>query len=352
MATAQEQKVKDSIDNYEQTILAMVGFMNFYSHDATNKAVHSFQGRRFTNVPPPPPKKDAKKPATEAPPFKEIVATPDIGILQPNKHGVLAEVKYTLAKEKAHWSFLEQLLKYDQPLLGWPTEDELVTSHDIVLLVHQSRSRAVRDYIHENNEKGFIHPFALIEVNKSSQGKEYLFFRKEDGKLSDPAVDAALHEGKQVPLQIIFRKYASIKISDDQPEVPYLMNLIWNHVVTERASLDSKFSTLKKNSSLRVDVPVADIQKKLHDEYSFAPYHRQIPRRQTKYPLPEWIREACQRFVDYGEAAWIDTDRENISFRFRKYSDVLAHWIDRFLGSQNPSQTTLPFEGEAPEAQK
>jgi len=351
MATAEEQKVKDSIDNYEQTILAMVGFMNFYSRDATNKAVHAFQARRLTSVPLPPP--ESKEDEDQAPgpvPFQELSVTPDIGILQSNNHGVLAEVKITLPRDQTHWQdFVDQLIKYDQPLKGWPVDGELVENHDIVLLVHRTRSRAVKDFLAKANEKGFSRPFSIVEVNKQDQAKEYLYFRKEDGVLSDPAIDQALYEGKAVPLQIILKLYSSIKISDDKPEVPYLMNLIWTHVVTERVSRDPKFPNLTKRSSLRVEVALADIQKELFEGYSFAPYHRAIPRRQSKYPLPEWILEACQRFVDYDEAVWSGTSREAITFIFRKYDDVLAHWIDQFLGGQNPSQHSL-FDGEEAQA--
>lgn len=344
MASTGAQKVRDGIDNYEQTIMAMVGFMNFYSHDATNKAIHSFQARRLVTIPPTPPKSKSKEEDLKPDPvsFQELTVTPDLGILQAGNHGVLAEVKITLPIDQTHWKdVLEQLMKYDQPLKGWPLEGEMVPDHDIVLLVHQSRSRAVRDFIDAECKKGFTRSFAIVEVNKSSQAREYLFFRKEAGQLSDPAVNSALHDGKQVPLDIIFRKYSSIKISDDKPVVPYLMNLIWAHVVTERASRDAKFVKLTKRSTLRVEVLLSEIQQELYEKFSFAPYHRQIPERQSCYPLTEWINEACQRFVDYGEAVWEGDECKTIIFIFRKYDDVLAHWIEAFVSGQDPAQQSL-----------
>ncbi len=324
------KSIENKIDNYNQTIIAIVGFMNFYSYDSKHEPVILFQGRRL-------------QPSVSN--SMEYV-TPDIGILLPNKTGVLGEVKHSLPRDKNLWrDIFAQLLKYDDNLSGWPNSDNLVDSHDLVLLTHQSRARAVLHYFREksgNDEIVFKRPFCIIEYNLTSERQDYFFFRIEEGILSDPDVNYKLQEGVPVPMVRLLQNYAAIKFYDDMPELPYLMHLIWVYIVMERASSFEQFSSLAKNQKLDVKLHIDEIVDILRTGYSFQLLNPKNSDRQPSIPKKTWIKEACHKFVQWGEAKWNDDLKSSITFHcHKKYDDTLKHFIKMYVGEGNLDQQTL-----------
>ena len=147
------------IDDYMDTIHAMVGFANFYRYDddtgRMREEVVIMQGWRFTPVEPP--GDDGELPD---------YVTPDLAVMHREDAGVVAEVKKSFPKDKSLWADdFRQLMSYDTDLEGWPSASERVTTHDVVLVVHHSRSTAVRDYYLEQAKAGqvsFRKPFAIV----------------------------------------------------------------------------------------------------------------------------------------------------------------------------------------------
>lgn len=89
---------ENRIDNYEQTIQAIVGFINFFRYDTEKKEMRRevivFQGRRFSP--------STGKSITEKGENVDYV-TPDIGILLPTKNGVIGEVKRSFPSDQNLW---------------------------------------------------------------------------------------------------------------------------------------------------------------------------------------------------------------------------------------------------------
>jgi hypothetical protein len=327
--------LKNKIDNYEQTIIAIIGFMNFYRYDSDKKPVKLFQGRKLT------PSKESES---------EFL-TPDIGILQPDNNGILGEVKHCFPKEQEYWiKAFEQLLKYDDDLIGWPNDSEKVNSHDLVLLTHQSRSRAVSKYYQEkvkSVEISFSKPFCLIEYSRTSGNQEFFFFRIEEGSLSDKKIDSILQVGVSVPMRVFLQYYAALKFYDDKPELPYLMHLIWVYVVLVKASENEKFKSLTKSQKLDIELSVDEIVDVLRKGYSFQLINSGNADRQPLIPKKDWVKEACNKFVEWGEAKWNDDQNSLITIRFhKKYKDTLNHFIELYAGQSGNGQGTL-FENIA-----
>lgn len=257
-----EKEIRNEINDYEQTIHAIVGFMNFFLFDPGRKErrndVIAFQGRRFS----PSPGKSINEKGERV-----DYVTPDIGILLPSKSGVIGEVKKSFPLDQKHWfKTFEQLMKYDDDLIGWPTGDEKIDSHDIVLILHQSRGERVSEFYetHKEKEIEIKRPFSIVEFNRSDEVKSNYFFRKKLGDLSENEVDRQLKYGVQVPMEVFIGIYSTIKLYDDKPPLPYLLELIWTHVVLERARESEQYIKLRKNQKMEVDLEVETIIEVCH----------------------------------------------------------------------------------------
>lgn len=320
--TANDQlisKYTDEIDSYEMSVLAAIGFLNFFRYDDRAKAMSGkskiWQGRKMKT-----------SSANKISPNTDV--TPDLVIQVDEKNGVLAEIKYSFPMDQAHWTDdFDQLKSYDDDLLNWDTPNKKIAGHEIVLLPEQSRAVAVRKFYEKLSEKGdFIKKnFAIVEFNRADQGKAFLFFRIQYGELkSAPELNTRLQNGIKVHIEKLFLSYAKCKIYDSKPPMPYLLNLIWEAVVIAKASGDPKFSHLRRNGTIHVDVTLEEIKQELAQSYSFRPINSDN-RLHSDIPL-NWIREAMEILVSAELAEWKDTAHTEATVSFKKY----ARTIDAF----------------------
>jgi hypothetical protein len=280
---ADKETLQNEMDDYIDTIHAIIGFMNLYRFDdvtrTMKKDVLLFQGRKF---------------------WKELDAenyvTPDLGLLSLEKLGVLGEVKKSFPKDETHWmDDFKQLMSYDEDLIGWPSADKKAEQHDIVLLVHLTRGAKVKQYFEERHDKeiSFKRPFVLVEFSRSDERNKYYFFRKSFGNLSNSVVDKKLSDGVPIPMQVFAVEYSTVQLYDSMPPLPYLLQLIWTNVVVEKASKDPKFEKLKKNQKVTVELRIDEIVNTLHQGFSFHTLHGTHGEGQIKVPKKEWIISAC-----------------------------------------------------------
>lgn len=149
MSLNRKKEIQEEIDNYKDTLYAIIGFMNLYRFDDESGLMRPdvvlFQGRRLS-----PKLKKAESDVEQDKSGQSEWVTPDIGILLPTGIGVIGEVKTSFPEDRAKWiSDFKQLMKYDRDLEGWPSASGTVSSHDIVLILHYSRSVAVRKFYEE-----------------------------------------------------------------------------------------------------------------------------------------------------------------------------------------------------------
>lgn len=327
-----EELMNADIDDFMQTVHAMIGFVNFYLFDGDKwcdrEGIKVFQGARLKRF-------QLNSEGEEQ--IESDHITPDLCIYLPTKEGVIGEVKRNLPKNRKLWmGAFEQLMKYDNDLLGWPSEDGKVISHDVVLLIHQFRSGPLASFYNDNKDSiVFKKPFAIVGFGRSEDGgKHYYFFKKELGSLSFPYVDKCLDDGVPVPMEILIKKYSTIKLTDDRPPLPYLMYIIWEHVVLPIASENKKFRYLRKKQKIEVLLTIDNIVEVLRKGFSFAVLQSYNDDHQTKTPRRAWVVEACDKFVLGKEAEWVDTKTKNeIKIYFQKYDDTLQHFVKLVTGN-------------------
>lgn len=334
--TTQNKYFREEIDNYKDTIFAIVGFMNFYLFDANKQKrdnVKVFQGWKFDPS-------DSSKASV----------TPDIGIVYKGKNGVIGEVKHSFPADKNLWmKNFEQLIKYDDDLSGWPTDNQKIANRDIILLTHQGRSRAVKNYYTENKDSTirFNNPFVIVEYNRNDQANPFIFFRIEEGKLSFKEVNDILEEGKQVPMHIYVNLYSVLKLYDSEPPLPYMIELIWSNVVLRKAAETDTFRKLKKNQSIEIPLTLDEIVDELNKGFAINRLYNGQSDRLPQVPKKAWVRRACAKLVSIGEAKWKeDTTKEEIIVFFRKHDKVLEHFIEQCSEEAGAATQTKLFNEE------
>jgi hypothetical protein len=220
-------------------------------------------------------------------------------------------------------------MRYDDDLSGWPSDDGHVTSHDIVLITHQSRAVAVKKFYdeHSGREISFVRPFAIVQCNRSDQRRPYYFFLRVSGLLSDGELDQRLEEGVSVPMDVFVVKYSTVKLYDVEPPLPYMLELIWTNIVVNAARALPKFETLRRKQKLPVVLDVDDIVEQLRSGFSFRSVRGAEHATGPAVPAKQWVVRALEQLTALGEAEWIDATKATIQVFFQKYDDVLEHFI-------------------------
>jgi hypothetical protein len=391
-----ENEWRNKIDDYHTSIQAIVGFANFYVWDPATRSdrdgVVVFQGRRLTKKKQPKeePKEEtelpSEEPAEAASPehssersgqanieasiqpaglevtekavssrtsadYVEFV-TPDLGVVTVEGDGVLAEVKISFPKSEEHWfDDFDQLMSYDAEFEGWPTEAGTVPQHDVVLITEQGRASKVKKFFekHQGDKIQFTRPFVIVQCNRSDNREPYYFFHRIFGKLSSSAIDGQLEDGTKVPMKVLVEKYSTVKIYDAEPPLPYMMDLIWSHVVLEAARVDPKFPKLRKRQKLPVVLDVDEIVQKLREGFTFRAIAANASDGSPAMPHSQWVKKALEQMVSSKDAEWIDATKTAVRILFQMYEDALDHFIKACLprdgkpAAPQDTQRSLPF---------
>lgn len=374
---------RNKIDDYHTSIQAIVGFANFYVWDPTTRAdregVVVFQGRRLAKKRPKEEPKDETQslseqtadastgttaneptvlassetpaqPANQGQSLKAAtpksttgsgeVVTPDLGIVTVDGDGVLAEVKISFPNSEKHWfDDFDQLMSYDAEFDGWPTDIGTVPQHDVVLITEQGRANKVRKFFEKHSDTiRFTRPFVIVQCNRSDNREPYYFFHRIVGKLSSIAVDEQLEDGTKVPMKVLVERYSTVKIYDAEPPLPYMIHLIWSHVVLEAARVDPKFPKLRKRWKLPIVLNVDEIVQKLREGFTFRSIAANASAGSPAMPRTQWVKNALEQMVSSKDAQWIDATKSAVRVFFQEFDDILGHFI----------KACIPREGKLP----
>ena len=173
----QTNKILEEIDNYRQTLEAIVSFSHVLRWDDNNKALkpnsYTFIARKMNT-----------SEENRANPNNEV--NPDLIVQLNENYGIVVEVKKSFSKNKDYWEKnFSQLVKYDDKLKGWKTKNEYIDTSDIVLLTHYKIKVDVKDYIEKRiseNDLVFNRNFSAISFIRSQGIKMFLALEKFYGK--------------------------------------------------------------------------------------------------------------------------------------------------------------------------
>lgn len=331
------KQILADIDDYTNTAFAMIGLANLYRFDDEAKTFRAnarfYQGRRFDTSP-----DNRRSPSN--------TVRPDLAIVVPGETAALVEVKMSLPKDRELWQRVsEQLEGYDDDLIGWPTSDGRVHSHDIALIVHQTRVAVVEmiEGMRATGQLQIERPVYALSFIRSDQREAFFLFRLESGEPSFRPVRRRLEEPVSVPAEVLAVHYTKFKLWDTRPPVPYLMDLIWREVVADRAAGHDRFPTLRRNSRLPIELNVAEVAEYLQSNFSFHQSLGEHPEltereRQPSIPRIEWVRQALDCFTETELWRWLGNGRDRCEIDYQKAKLDIEEFARRYLSTGSGSE--------------
>lgn len=322
------QDIRESIEDYLTTILALQAFVSLVTWDGQNSSVlphsnYSFGRRMHTS------------PENRVSPGETV--TPDAVIQKDEALGYLVEAKKSLPSNHDYWSsVLQQLLKYDDDLQGWWTDDEHLSDPNVLLLVHMSRAVDFTAYIQgaiDRGEAHFVRPTSIVEFTKSSELKEFVFIRKQWGAIQDEAFSAVLESGKSIPIEKMLGTYGSIKFYDAEPVVEHTMVILWQDIFTP---MKSDFPYDEEKSTWIIEVTTDELTDQLQTIYGDSG----ISDRDVPFPRKSWVTRAMDALVALG---YVEKGQEAGQYvvLFRR---ITGDVLERFARHREPGGQTAADE--------
>ena len=330
-------RTQEDCDNYINTVMAALAFINEFRWDPAQRkfrpAVKYGVGRRMTTSP-----QNRVSPSTDV--------TPDLA-LQRNTHGAVAEITYSLANDSAHWrQKLEQVVKYDDPLTGWWSQDEKLAQHDIAFLVPQSRAVRVSDILKaEGDDKdGTIklkYPIAVIGFNRTSGAKEFMTLMKMFGNMTDTDLSERLRHSINVPTDVLIVEYGDRKFFDFEPPMAYLLQIMWDQLFPTYLS---EFPVVESQGYTPVTVTVDRVVKEMQANYGFSVEDH----RGSEIPQRAWIKKALELLVLFNLALRAGDNTYTIKYKtlrgdhLKRFGELLHRNRSKIALSTNANMS-LPF---------
>jgi len=319
MATSRDpivQQVHDQVDNYESTVLGLLGFWRALTW--RNKQVvahHVSLGRKMS-------------PQSTAVGESADPLTPDEVLQIAEAIGFVVEAKRSMPSDQQHWrKYLSQIQRYDQPLAGWWTATETITSHNVVLLLWTTYTREFQALIEAAQQQGttkLTDRVSIVEFSHLQEAQEAMRFRLEWGSISDEGISRPLRSGISVPLEILVAHPDSrTKFYDAPPPTEYLMVILWQEVFNSHLP-ELEFDSDTQAWPLEVSVPsLAEELQRLHGSTGDDPRERRFPRQ-------SWVHTALEAFCKIGLAQHIEDDRYLVLFKPTLRTTSQRDLISRF----------------------
>lgn len=272
------QKLREEIDNYKDTVWATVAFAHECRWNDTAKSpdgsVKVGVGREMTRP-------------------DGTVVTPDIVIQKLPTQGTVAEVKHTFpaeSQEARRKEIFEQLKAYDVDLRGWWTPTKEIAAHDLVLLTHESHVVDAMDYLTKSlagTELGkFDHKLAIISYARIEQADLHFKLRKEYGSLLDQKLADKLRKTVNIRLRYLV-VHRQVEFSDSPPPAPHLLRLMWQNIFPDMADGIARDA---KKGYIPVPVTVDGVTKNLQKFFGYdadQEGNKGIPR-------TDWVEKALE----------------------------------------------------------
>lgn len=263
--------------------------------------------------------------------------TPDTVIQILDDLGFIVEAKISLPADENHWGgILNQIKKYDDDLTGWWKQDEHINNHNVILLLHMSRSvsfKKYRDVLIENGDYESSDSVWGIEFVLSRQRQEYILFRTcwEANNMYNCNLSNRLEIGVNLPIEAVKFSYGNIKFYDSKPEPEYLLSIIWQDILTPWKR-EVEFN--KQLNCYLIETDIQTITNELQKSYGSIALQRSCnidrnDEREIEYPKGSWVKEALEILIKLGFASKDSEDNYTIFFRelrLRRDKDLVDYF--------------------------
>ena len=325
--------IKEEVDNYVQTVHAILCFnqiiareINQNSENSSGEPLFFYMGRKMRT-----------SSNNRISPNNDI--TPDIIIQINENYGIVGEVKKSLPRDTSFWSkYRDQIIKYDDDLVGWISQNYQINSHDIVLLTHMELKNTVIQYIEKVKTEENIHldkKFAYIGFFKSSGRINKVFFEIVNGNLSNDYLNSYFHQMCSISLEsVIFSSnIKDVKLYDAKPPEVYLMEILWTNIFTQYIT-EEQFRSMKGKKIIPFFVHVDDLKEKVRSQYTYSISHDD---RQPEIPRRKWIVSAMDKFVDLKHAEKNSDGQYKV--KYKKIDFALETFCQEIINGRSEEDT-------------
>lgn len=252
----------------------------------------------------------------------DTVVTPDCAIQIADDAAIVAEVKIGLPRDRSAWKDdIIQLKKYDDDLSGWWSNTGRIGSHDIAATVPLHRAVPFADLVADASANGgvtFVRNVATIGFRKNSGVKQFMMLKKEGGSLSDLDLGDRLREAVEVPFDRLLVEYGDRKFLDHEPPLPYMLQIIWDCVLTNMARQAPKEPGAKE---VQLQVNVEQLTGELQEYYGFS----SSGEGSVEIPRATWVRKALDALVSFDLAQRANPGDYVVQYR-RPRRDTLEYF--------------------------
>lgn len=319
------KKILEKVDNYNQTLEALVGFSHVLRWNDEKEEFkpnsYSFIARRMTT-----------SEDNRITPKREV--TPDLIVQLDENYGIVSEVKKSFPKDKELWiGKFNQLQKYDDELTGWITSTEKIANSDVILLTHYKIKVVVLDYLVEkisNKTLSFERNFSAIAFHRTQEANVFLNFEKFYGDLSDSVINERLRLIIGIPLNKII-PLSNIKFYDDKPELSYTMEILWNKIFSQYPKME-EFMESGGIKIITIEVNVDELTQKLREQFS--DYNEGDPR-QPELPKTKWVKEAMEMLEKLNYAKKSNEDDNEYIVKYKSINNTLQRFSREIYDSLN-----------------
>ncbi|KKN06621.1 hypothetical protein LCGC14_1075390 [marine sediment metagenome] len=318
-------KTLEKIDNYRQTLEAIISFSHVLKWDDENKEFkpnsYSFIARQMDTS-----KNNRIKP--------NIEINPDLIVQLDENYGIVGEVKKSFPQNKGYWkSNFNQIQKYDDDLKGWLTPSEYIKTADIVLLTHYKIKVDVADYLEAeiyNKNLVFNKNFSAIAFSRVQEMKTILTLEKFYGRLFDKELDERFRRIVRVPLDKVI-PLSDIKFYDDKPELSYMMEILWNKIFSQYPKME-EFMESGGIKIINIEVNVDKLTQELRIQFTDS---IESDTRQPELPKAKWVKEAMDMFVKLNYAKIENLAEDKYTVKFKSIKNTIEKFTKEIIESQN-----------------
>ena len=350
MDDALRQRLRQECDRYTQTVQALKALANeILWEDATRALVPggtAYIGRRMDTS-----SANAISPATRV--------TPDLVVRRSRDYGLIAEAKLALPRESQHREpTISQVRKYDDDLVGWDTDNGLVSNHDIVLVVHHFQGNQLARQIKELVASGkltFERKFALVKFAVVEQDQTWMSLELIYGSLTDRQKHEKLADTLAIGLEHIaaYREFATVRIYDYPPPDPLLMDLTHTAISSDLSQDD--YLQLREQGVVRKPVGVGSLRQLLSESFGPGEHGERVP----EIPTEPWVRKALDLFValKWAEHDVDDPDRyvyivKNRRKPFDQFLDLCVRIRQREAEKTDAERRKYPLLADLPDEEE
>lgn len=256
--------------------------------------------------------------------------TPDATVQRFDNLGYVIEAKKSLPQNKEQWQKeVNQLLKYDDNLIGWWTDDQLIDQQCTVLLIEISRAVDFVDYLKlylSENGIHFANEMSVIFFTRADEFKPHYMLRTEWGNIQDQYIFDLLRRGKKVTVEAVTASFGERKFYDSEPAPEFTMIVIWQDIFNHIAR---NYEFNRDIKAYIFDVDVTEITRELQQNYgSTGNSHRSV-----EFPKKIWVNKAFDGFVRLHLAEKLDNDKYRIYYKL-----IRTDLLEKFSKHQNGRQ--------------